>query len=303
MISTIINYFPFINKVHQKLKSLDNTCYLPGHYYSPIISIKDIKHRQEKIWPPCSNHKENESLGGIDFNTDQQLSLVNDFSKNYYAEIPFKKDNHLEARYYFNNDYFSYTDGIILYSMLRHFKPSNVIEVGSGFSSALMLDVNELFFDNKINLSFIEPYTDRLYSLMTEKDKQKTNVIDKPIQEVELNVFKSLEKDDVLFIDSTHVVKTGSDVNFILFEILPILKSGVLIHFHDIFYPFEYPKKWVFKGRNWNENYFLRSFLMYNDCFEMILFADYLHKVHSECFANMPLTYNNTGGNLWLRKK
>ena len=77
----------------------------------------------------------------------------------------------------------------------------------------------------------------------------------------------------------------------------------MLIHFHDIFYPFEYPKKWVVNGRNWNESYFLKAFLMYNNNFEIILFSDYMHKFHKESFKKMPLTYENTGGNLWLVKK
>src|SRR5205814_62343 len=118
-----------------------------------------------------------------------------------------------------------------------------------------------------------------------------------------LETFEKLNSGDILFVDSTHVVKTGNDVNYILFEIIPRLKSGVLIHFHDIFYPFEYPKDWVFMGRNWNEDYFLKAFLMYNNEFEIILFSDYLHKHHKEIFKEMPLCYKNSGGNLWIRKK
>ncbi len=92
-------------------------------------------------------------------------------------------------------------------------------------------------------------------------------------------------------------------MNYILFEILPRLKSGVLIHFHDIFYPFEYPRDWVFMGRNWNENYFLKAFLMYNNQFEIKLFSHYLHQHHSTVFKEMPLVYRNGGGNLWIEKE
>ena len=92
-------------------------------------------------------------------------------------------------------------------------------------------------------------------------------------------------------------------MNYILFDILPVLKSGVLIHFHDIFYPFEYPKEWVLSGRNWNEDYFLKAFLMYNNKFEIRLFSDYMHKHHKEAFIDMPLSYKNPGGNLWIEKK
>jgi len=98
------------------------------------------------------------------------------------------------------------------------------------------------------------------------------------------------------------VVKTGSDVNYILFEILPLLRSGVLIHFHDISYPFEYPKEWVYMGRNWNENYFLRAFLMYNCNFKILLFSDYIHKHHKEAFSYMPMSDLDPGMNIWLEK-
>jgi hypothetical protein len=137
---------------------------------------------------------------------------------------------------------------------------------------------------------------------MKDEDKAIHKVIEKKSQEVDLEVFKQLEKGDVLFIDSTHVAKTGSDVNFILFSILPVLKKGVLIHFHDIFFPFEYPKKWVYRGNNWNETYFLRAFLMYNTNFKIKLFSHYMHRFHQDTFKEMPLSYKNPGGNIWIEK-
>jgi hypothetical protein len=186
---------------------------------------------------------------------------------------------------------------------MRHFKPKRIIEIGSGHSSAVMLDTNELFFNNQIDLTFIDPYAERLYGLMTKIDKKETTIIESDVQKVSINVFKKLQAGDILFIDSTHVSKTGSDVNYILFEILPILKSGVLIHFHDVFYPFEYPKEWVFQGINWNEDYILRAFLMYNNNFEIILFSEYLYRYHKNFFKEMPLCYDNRGCNLWIEKK
>jgi hypothetical protein len=187
--------------------------------------------------------------------------------------------------------------------MINYFKPTRIIEIGSGFSSAVMLDTNQLFFNNQIDLTFIDPYPERLYSLMIEYDKKQTTVIETDVQLIPVDVFRKLKAGDILFVDSTHVTKTGSDVNYILFEILPILESGVLIHFHDVFYPFEYPKEWVYKGFNWNEDYILKAFLMYNDKFEIILFSEYLHKHHKDSFKDLPLSYKNTGGNLWIQKK
>ena len=152
-------------------------------------------------------------------------------------------------------------------------------------------------------MTFIEPFPARLFSLLTLKDKKNINLIKSEVQSVHLDNFKKLEAGDILFIDSSHVVKTASDVHFILFDVLPILKRGVFIHFHDVFYPFEYPKKWVLSGINWNEDYFLKAFLMYNDEFEIRLFSEYLHRFHDIAFEKMPLCYNNIGGNLWIEKK
>ena len=268
----------------------------PGHYYSPIVNVPQIKEKEDVLWG-----KKVDQIKGIRFNDQEQLQLLKDLS-HYYQELPFTEQQTDELRYYFNNTFYSYTDAIVLYAMIRHYKPKNIIELGSGFSSAVMMDVNEKFFSNTINLTFIEPYPKRLNSLLKEEDSKRHKIIVQDAQKIDLDVFKVLEKGDILFIDSTHVAKTGSDVNYILFSILPSLKEGVLIHFHDIFFPFEYPKKWVYQGNNWNEIYFLQSFLMYNDTFKIKLFSHYMHRFYKEAFNTMPLTYKNTGGNLWLEK-
>ncbi len=277
------------------MPGLVNTCFKPGHFYSPIVSIKDIKKQEDQIW------KENSSkvLPDIDLNDNEQIALLQKF-KVYYKEQPFSKNKDIN-RYYFDNIFFSYTDGLLLYSVIRHFKPKQIIEVGSGFSSALMLDTGQHFLES-LKFSFIEPYTKRLKSLITASDKKNVKIIETKIQDVELSYFETLDKNDILFIDSTHISKTGSDVNYILFHILPKLKKGVLIHFHDIFYPFEYPKNWVYQGRSWNESYVLRAFLINNNNYKIILFADYLHKHYKNSFDSLPLCNNNTGGSIWLEK-
>jgi predicted O-methyltransferase YrrM len=295
---SILNKLPYVKVLYNENMNLKrNSCFPPGHFYSTIISVEDVKKRQNDVWS-----KENiDGIKGVNLNVDEQIELVNQFEQ-YYSEIPFTENKNSNNRYYFENEFYSYTDAIFLHSMIRHFKPKQIIEIGSGFSSAVMLDTNELFFENSINLTFIEPYTDRLKSLLKVNDYAATTIIENDVQNVGIETFEKLKSGDILFIDSTHVVKTGSDVNYIFFEILPKLKSGVLIHFHDIFYPFEYPRDWVFAGRNWNEDYFLKAFLMYNSDFEIKLFSHYLHKHRKHIFDNMPLCFRNTGGNLWLMK-
>jgi len=294
-IKSLINKLPYVRNIYQNnLEYLE----LKKNGFFLFVSVEDIKKREFEIW----NKTNKDGIPGIDLRTDDQIKLIENFAR-YYNEIPFKSEKQPNIRYYYENDWYSYADGIILYSMIRYLTPQRIIEIGSGFSSAVMLDTNELFFDNQINLTFIEPYPERLYSLLNDNDIKQTSILQSDIQLVNLDNFKKLHAGDILFVDSSHVVKTGSDVNYILFEILPLLNSGVLIHFHDVFYPFEYPKEWVLEGRNWNEDYFLKAFLINNSKFEIRLFADYIQKLHREAFMSMPLSLKSTGQNLWIEKK
>jgi predicted O-methyltransferase YrrM len=290
----IIRMLPYVKTLY---KQSMQSCYPNGHYYSPVFSIEDIKKRECQIW----KNSLIDGVQGIDLKTSEQFALVKKI-ETYYKDMPFTTKKNNEQRYYFENNYYSYTDGIILYSMIRHFKPKQIIEVGSGFSSMVMLDTNELFFENQIKCTFIEPYPERLDSLMKSSDKVLATIIERNIQDISLDFFSQLESGDILFIDSTHVSKTGSDVNYIIFEILPILKTGVLIHFHDVFYPFEYPKEWVYSGINWNEDFILRAFLMYNREFEIVLFSKYLLELHFTIFQSMPLCSKSSGSSFWIRK-
>ena len=166
-----------------------------------------------------------------------------------------------------------------------------------------MLDTDELFFDRSIQFTFIEPQPQLLRSLLTEEDLTRVAILETKVQEVDLDRFSELKANDILFVDSSHVSKVGSDVNHIFFKILPALQSGVFVHFHDVFYPFEYPLEWVYEGRAWNETYLMRAFLQYNNQFEIQLFNTFIDWFHKEkYFRDMPLVQKNTGGSIWLKK-
>lgn len=294
-IKKVLNNLPYVKTLYRQ--SL-NCRYPNGHYYSPVFLIEDVKEREFEIW----KHQNEDTILGIDLNTSGQLELVSEFYK-FYNDLPFELESKPKVRYQLENGYYSFTDGIVLYSIIRLFKPRRIIEVGSGFSSMVILDTNELFFNNEIDVTFIDPHPERLYDLMKPSDDKKAKIVESYIQQIPISQFQELEKGDILFIDSTHVSKTGSDVNYILFEILPNLQSGVLIHFHDIYYPFEYPKEWVFKGINWNEDYILRAFLMYNENFTIKFFAQYLHKFHKDTFDQLPLCFHGFGSSLWIERQ
>jgi hypothetical protein len=280
----------------QYTDSLSNCAYPPGHYYSPVPSIAEIKQNEREIFKLPTK-----SIAGIDLNIGKQLNLINSF-KPFYNQLPFSPRKQSKFRYYYDNPYYSYGDAISLYCMLRFLQPKRIIEVGSGFSSAVTLDVREHFLDKKLECTFIEPYPERLQSLLKQDDRVK--LISARLQDVTLDAqLNELENNDILFIDSTHVSKTGNDVNKLYLDTLPNLNSGVYIHIHDIFYPFEYPKEWVFEGRAWNEIYLLKAFLQFNSKFEIIFFNHMLATLHPDkLYSAMPLYKNNPGGSIWLRK-
>jgi len=303
LIKKILDKLPYIRTLKNERDSLVEeleiykTNYPPGHYHSPIVSPRTINGKD--IFEINSD-----KITGVELNESEQLQLLYELS-DLYKSVPFKDKKTGNLRYFFDNEAYPYSDAIFLNLMIRHFKPKSIIEIGSGFSSAVMLDTNELFCNGHIRFTFIEPCPERLFSLFKNDDNEKNSTIVKDLQEVDISLFDELNEGDFLFIDSTHVSKTGSDVNKIIFEILPRLKKGVLIHFHDIFYPFEYPKDWVMNGSGfgWNEDYILKAFLMYNNQFEIIMFNTFLEHFHRDWFSeNMPNCLKNEGGSIWLKK-
>jgi len=269
----------------------------PGHFYSPIPNLDEVRENESAIFG-----RSPEALPGIDLAEASQLRLLDEF-KTYYAELPFTPNKTPELRYFFENSSYSYSDAITLYCMIRHARPKRIIEIGSGHSSCVTLDTNELFFSGEIKTTFIEPYPDLFLSLIKPSDKESIQLLPNKLQDVNPAVFQSLEANDILFVDSTHVSRINSDVNRILFEILPALKSGVYVHFHDVFYPFEYPKEWVYEGRAWNEAYALRAFLQFNNAFRIVFFNTYLEHFHRAIFEeHMPLCLKNPGGSIWIQR-
>lgn len=269
-----------------------------GHYYSPIHKLDDLvcynevtrKSREEfaSTIPGFSDEKMVKNFNGI---------------KKYFKDFDYPIEDDGKSRFYIKNISYPITDALVLFSMIKDIKPKKIIEIGSGFTSALMMDVNERFFNNKIDITFIEPYPELLISKMNREDKKRYKVIPNGVQEVPVKEFLRLEKGDILFIDSTHVSKFNSDVNYELFNILPNIKAGVTIHFHDVFDGFEYPLKWLEDGWAWNEDYLLRAFLSGNTNYEVLMMNDYMTRRHSDLLLkSYHRVENNCGGALWIQK-
>lgn len=267
----------------------------PGHFYSPIPDLDDIASRESQIFDRTRTE-----VPGIDMRSADQLGLLPGFAA-FYEEQPFTEQPADGRRYGFENDFFSYGDGLALYGMLRHLRPRRMIEVGSGWSSALALDVNDLFLDQAMECTFIEPYPDRLLELLRPADHDRVTVLERPLHAVPDSTFADLAAGDLLFIDSTHVSRVGSDVNRLLLDVIPALPAGVMVHVHDVFWPFEYPEQWVYEGRAWNENYLLRALLIDNARLQIVWFNGYLARMHPELVEKaMPLWRRNTGGSIYF---
>lgn len=153
-------------------------------------------------------------------------------------------------------------------------------------------------------MHFIEPFPSNVVALLGAREQYKQNIIPHKLQEVPLDIFARLQSGDILFIDSSHVAKTGSDVLDYMFRIMPVLKPGVVVHIHDIFYPFEYPKDWIAtENRSWNEAYLVRAFLQENPKWSVLFMFDWFFKCQlSLLIERMPLCVEHRGGSLWIQR-
>lgn len=281
-----------------KLEKYYNFGWPNGHFYSPVHSIDDLEHYEKVL--NRSKKKFADTMPG--FSEKRIITEFNDI-KTYFKEFDYPKDDDGSCRFYSNNVSLSLMDSLTIFSMIMKNKPKRIVEIGSGFSSGLMMEINEKYFDNKIDITFIEPYPQLLYERMHKGDKTRYKVIPNGVQDVPLDIFKQLKKDDILFIDSTHVSKFNSDVNYEIFDILPELNKGVITHFHDILDGFEYPLYWLDKGWAWNEQYMLRAFLMNNNDYEILLMTNYLTNHYPELLKkSYPKENVLNGGAIWLRK-
>jgi hypothetical protein len=274
----------------------------PGHFYSPIVNPREAINYATRIKAVDQKEADRPKVDqAILDRTFQQLSA-------HFRKISDFLGVGESARYSNSTSYFNLGDAYIYSAFICELKPKLIVEVGCGFSSACALDTTEHEgIDTKF--VFIEPYPDRLYKLLSPADCARSRILEMAVQNVGFDVFAELDAGDILFLDTTHVCKTGSDVNHELFQILPRLKTGVVVHFHDIFDNWEYPLEWIGEqNRSWNEIYALRAFLMFNHEFEIIYFNDFMWRHFRQEIEQTPLgpvlhTVNEAGSGLYLRKK
>lgn len=268
----------------------------PGHYYSPMPSSSDVERAIGRA------ARAGRSLPGIDLREADQLRLLDDLAA-LYADLPFRAEP-THHRYHYDNDWFMFSDGVFLALVMRWAHPARLVEVGAGWSTALALDVDELFLGGATRITVIEPDPERLRSLLRPGDLDGC-VLESPVQDVPLPVFESLAAGDVLAIDSSHVLKAGSDVQHLLDEVLPRLAPGVLVHVHDVLYPFEYPASWLRSGTALNEAYAIRALLQHSRGYEVLLWNSFLEHAHRDRLAAdfpLALSGSHVTGGIWLRR-
>ncbi len=248
------------------------------HFYSPIPDTRDLP---DSLW-----EKQND-LTGINISDESQLALLTKFATRYrpeYQQIPTSPSEQNDFHgYYLNNGMFDSVDGEILYCMVRDFRPQSVLELGSGNSTRLIsaaLERNKQ--EDQPQHQVFDPYAD----LKLGELNDITKVYRTRAQDVPVNYFQQLRQNDMLFIDSSHILKIGSDVHYLYTEVLPKISNGVVVHIHDVYLPQEYPKDFVKRRHCFNsEQYILQAFLTFNDRFRVLWGSNYMRLYHPEALS------------------
>lgn len=261
--------------------------YRLGHFYSPLVDVNQLK----------DDEIENDITHlGFDLREEKQKQLLSLFEK-FAQYISFDKEKTSEDRYFYTNGQFPGLDAAVLFSIMALYKPSKIIEIGCGFSTLVMNECNKSVLGGQVEITCIEPYPRDFLKLL-----HGIKLVEAVAQDTPIELFLNLKEGDILFIDSSHVSKFGSDVNFIIFKLIPHLKPGVIIHIHDIFIPDDYPIEWIKQGRNWNEQYLVKALLMGNTHLDILWLSHFMGSrfpnLVSSIFHGFPEIGH--GGSLWL---
>lgn len=250
---------------------------IPNHYYSSVADINYLE-KNKNIWAKKSD------LPWLGINLDGQVANLRKICIPFQSEYV-ENQNYITASSEHFGPGFGPIEAQALHGIIRYYRPSRIIEVGSGVSTYCSLKAIEK--NNNGHITCIEPFpSDKLKSL------SQISLIENEVQKVPLETFNSLGNNDLLFIDSSHTVKTGSDVNYLVLEVLPRLKPGVIVHFHDIFLPYDYQIDILRAYLQWSETSLLRAFMVNNDKVEIIFSLSLLHEDKKKDLLNVFPEYN-----------
>ncbi len=261
------------------------------HYYEPTYAEAHL---------PADMLGER-ALPGLDLNAAGQLALLAQLNfADELRAVPFAKPS--DTEFGFDQAMYGPGDAEIYYSLIRHFRPRRIVEIGSGQSTLMAL---KAIAANRAadpayacEVTCIEPYE------MPWLEQVGVQVVRERVETVSLERFATLGENDILFIDSSHVIRPYGDVLREFQEILPMLARGVLVHVHDIFTPRDYPEPWLRAERRlWNEQYLLEAFLAFNARFEVICATNWLKHNHWDAFSRAcpVVTPAHEPGAFWMR--
>lgn len=248
--------------------------------------IAELKHFANPVFPiPKSFYSQNYH------SILEQIKLLENNLNNL------KASSNNSVNYSYLNHYFTSPDAEVLYALIYENRPQKIIEIGCGNSTKIIRQSLRDSLQSNTKLISIDPcprteiidLTDELYL--------------RPVEDMDLDIFRSLKSGDVLFIDSSHTVKAGNDVAFLYTKVIPELQPGVMIHIHDIFLPYDYPKQWVIDEQwGWNEQYLVQCMLQMSDAFEVLWAGHFIQKTFPNFQQYFPNVGNNLAQSLWLQK-
>ena len=295
-------YYHFLDFILKKTFSLWE--YLGFHITKNYFEspIPDTRYLSDALW---ANNSELPGLAIDSQSMIKTLELLSCEYKNEYENFPTNKTS-IPYQYYIKNGYFESVDAEMYYCMIRHIKPKRIVEIGAGNSTCLaaqaILKNREDFGNDNTELIAIEPYPSEI---LRKGFPGLSKLITDKIQNINLTEFSKLKDNDILFIDSSHILRIGSDVQYEYLELLPRLNKGVVIHIHDIFLPAEYKKEFIDNRRFLNEQYLLQAFLSFNNYFEILWGGSYMHTKHPDKLEKAFNTYDRNSvwpGSFWIRK-
>jgi hypothetical protein len=274
-------------------------CWPLDHYYSPIPDNRALARDPDRarVWPPAPR-----ATPGIDWRERDQVALLEELARQPTIEFPDEATGD-PRDYHAGNEMFSRLDAWMLQGVLRRFRPRRMIEVGCGWSSLVTARVNREYLDGSLDFTCIEPFPQ---DFLKDGVDGISRLIQSRVEDLPIGPFLELRENDVLFIDSSHTVKTGGDVVYLFGEVLPRLADGVIVHIHDIFLPWDYPQEWVLTGRAWNEQYLVSAFLAFNSAYRVLLGIGWLSQFRPEvlrtALPGYPEKYQDGAGSLWIQR-
>ena len=278
---------------------------VPVHFYSPMPDIKDLE--QRNVWERKS------PLAGIDFRTEEQVEFMKRLGRSYGDECAWPENATKDPfQFHTHNGCFGFGCAAMLHCMIRHHKPRRLIEIGSGYSSLVISAALRRNADespkHSCHYAIVDPYPgetiQRRLPLLSEMVKKRAEL-------VPAEFFDTLKDNDILFVDSSHTVRIGGDVNHLILDILPNLSPGVVVHFHDIHLPYEYHRVYATNPAFrvfWTEAYLLQAFLAHNNHWEILLGMAYLMAERmsdfESAFPHFDIKKNwSNSGSFWIRRK